>query len=193
MGKRGRPGRTGGSGQANFDKILATVPSEAQFEITMDDHSATEVYEDIDTNLQDGEAWLVYGCEWMFEAVDPTIPLATDFYAVVTGTALTLQVHRNDDSEILLNFNDDDLMYQDTLDWQSAFNTEGWGVDLVNWPRFFGRRTITFSEKLRVLFRTQDDVPAISTSDVQIAGRLLYDRIKAPSIGQSKLGQIANL
>jgi len=193
MGKRARPGRTGGSAQAQFDKILATIPARAEFHITMAADSTDEVWDDIDTNLQDGEAWLVYGGYWIVESIDPEIILRINAMEEDITQGYALQVHRNDDSEILLNFNDDDLMFEDRILCAMDLDTNGGRGVVLNFPRFFGERTITFSEKLRVLFRSAADDPSISVATAQIAGCLLYDRITAPSIGQSKLGQIADL
>lgn len=188
MAKRAR---NVGSAQASFDRILATIPARAHFEITMDADSSNEIFTDIDTNLDDGEAWLVYGGVYCFERIDPTIPL--DIWQVLANhNTWTIQVHRNDDSDILLSHNDDDLMYTHSFG-QTYDQTNGAVADHAEWPFRFGHRTITFSEQLRVMFRTFADWASLSDAANQIAGYLLYDRIKAPSIGQSKLGQIADL
>jgi len=188
MAKRRKPGRQPASAQKMFDQVLATIPSEAEFEITMDADSTNEVWDDIDTNLQDGEAWLVYGGLFVFENIDPTTPAILD--PTTADNAYTLQVHRNDDSEILLNYNDDDLMFH--WNW-TVCDTVNASQVVFPMPLRFGKRTITFSEKLRVLFRTRADDADLSVASTRIAGCLLYDRIAAPSIGQSKLGQIADL
>lgn len=185
MAKRAR--NVGGA-QATFNKILATIPAKAEFEITMNADSTVEVWSDIDTNLDDGEAWLIYGAEYLFENISPTVPAQI----MESGNAhneMRLQVHRNDDSELLLNHNDDDLMFEHHF--EHIYTTSGrQGLQV---PFRFGTRTITFSEKLRVLFRTNSDWGTLSAATIQLAGCLYYDRIKAPSIGQSKLGQIADL
>lgn len=192
MAKRGTPGRTGGAAaDRQFNKILSSIPSRAEFKIPMDANSTTEVWDDIDTNLQDGEAWVVYGGQFVFESVDPTVPLLVK---LIGDNNWTLQVQRGDDSELLLNFNDDDLMYHWNMLAEEQVSTSG-GQSEHEVPGVFrfGWRTVTFREKLRVLFRTQTDDSYISLTTVQLAGYLWYDRIKAPSIGQSKLGQLANL
>ena len=151
------------------------------------------IRDSIDTNLDDGEAWLIYGGWWCFENIAPTTPINPGWDTVTTGNSWSLQVHRNDDSQLLLNALDDDLMFFDNLTIDCTVATQGAKSQQVTFPRRFGFRTITFSEKLRVLFRTFVDDAGISGDGVQLAGCLLYDRIKAPSIGQSKLGQIADL
>lgn len=184
--------RNVGSAQSQFDRVLATIPSRAEFELTMAANSTTEVWTDIDTNLDDGEAWLVYGGEFIFESIaTPAVFVPVEWIA--QDNVYCLQVHRNDDSELPLNFNDDDLMFE----WRAYEHNIATAAGTSDWimvaPFKFGHRTITFSEKLRILFRTYADDVGISDATLQIAGRLYYDRIKAPSIGQSKLGQIADL
>jgi hypothetical protein len=181
----------GGGAQSGFNKVLASIPSEANFIIPMVADSSNEVYVDIDTQLMDGEAWLVYGAEWTFENVDPTVPLVARNAAA--NNAAVIQIHRNDDSIILLNHNDDDLIFEDVWIQSYIATAAGTTIDQTFFPRRFGKRTITFSENLRVLFRTYADHTEISATTVQIAGKVFYDRISAPSIGMSKLGQIANL
>lgn len=185
--------RNVGRAQTEFDKVLATIPARAEFVLPMAADSTDEVYVDLDTNLDDGEAWLVYGGWWCLENVVPAVPLTPGWDTQTTGNVWKLQVHRNDDSELLLAALDDDLMFFDEINVDATVATQGAKSQLLSFPRPFGHRTITFSEKLRVLFRTFVDDTTISATSAHIAGCLLYDRIKAPSIGQSKLGQIADL
>jgi len=191
MAKRGKPGRVAGSAQKTFDRVLASIPARAEFSMTMDADSTVEVWDDIDTNLQDGEAWLVYGGVFTFENIEPTQPAWGP--ADSSDNCYTLQVHRNDDSELLLNFLDDDVMYHWGLHRDIMLNVQGASMTDMYHPFRFGHRTITFSEKLRVIFRSATNDNDLGLVTKQLVGYLLYDRILAPSIGQSKLGQIADL
>jgi len=177
------------SSNGGLNAIMRTIPSECKFAITMAANSTTEVWLDIDTNLQDGEAWLIYGAMWKFENIDPTVPVN---WATELNT-FALQVHRNDDHELLINANDDDLMFEDQLQMSHTVTLGGTDTALLAWPRRFGNRTVTLSPTLRAVFRTSADQTIISDASVQIAGKILYDRIAVPSIGQTKIGQIANL
>jgi hypothetical protein len=186
--------RNVGSAQAQFQGILGTIPQEAKFEIAMVPDSADEVWTDIDTNLDDGEAWYVYGGEysWDLTAVSAGQPALPNIGAASQNVHL-LQVHRNPSSEIRLEPNDPDLMFESRIGTQWDLTTEGeYGIVLVQ-PIPFGRRTITFQDTLRVLFMTSTDDGAISQATVTLYGRLFYDRVRAPSIGQTKLGMLANL
>lgn len=174
------------SSVSTFNKVLQSVPSEAEFEIAMNGDSTTEVWTDIDTNITDGQAWVIYGMEYCFENIDPTVPLAP---SITTGISRVLQIHRNDDSEILLNSNDDDLLMQHR--WAFKVNTTGASEGEVVWRT--QKLTITMQPTLRVLFRTAADDTVISLTTVQLAGKLYYDKIAAPNIGISKLGSIADL
>lgn len=181
------------SGASTFNKIVASVPREANFEITMNGDSTTEVWDDIDTNLDEGMAWLIYGGEYSIEAIAPTVPQGSLDITANTQTHV-LQVHRNTDNELLVNVHDDDLMFFDK--YESSFVATAAGTShgpQINWPRRFGKRTITFAQQLRVIFRTTVDNTIISDPAVQLVGCLYYDIIKAPNVGQSKLGQLANL
>ena len=176
---------------SQFDRALGTIPSRAKFEITMAANSEDEVWDDIDTNLLDGQAWLVYGGEFIFEVIDPTLPHSP--FDGALNDAYCLQAQRNDDSEILLNFCDDDLMFEWRMSRDYALSTSGAINEWHIWPQRFGHRTLTMAQTIRMLFRTASDDTALSVATIQIAGFILYDVINAPSIGASKLGNIANL
>jgi hypothetical protein len=177
--KRRNPPKT------TWNRIMQSIPSEAHFTITMDGDSTNEVMTDIDTNIGDGEAWLVYGCEYWFETITPTVPLAT----FIANTNWNFQLHRNDDNALLLNFNDDDvLLYHQ---WMGQITASG-GIFHEGVFRVM-KRTITMQPTLRALFRTQSDNTTLSATTNQLAGKLYYDKIPAPDIGASKLGRISQL
>jgi hypothetical protein len=182
-----------GSAMSGFERVMGTIPQEAKFEMVMAADSTTEVWDDIDTNLDDGEAWYVYGGEFCFEMVDPTIPSGDPEPFIADNESYELQVQRGVDSEILLGFNDPAVLAQWKMCCDTYMSESGASGGLFFQPFRFGRPTVTLQEQLRVIFRTLADDAAISDPAFCIRGKLLYDRIKAPSIGQSKLGMLAGL
>jgi len=169
-------------------KIMQSIPSEAKFTIAMAADSSDEVYADIDTNIGDGEAWLIYGMIWVHEAIDPTVPL--QMFDGTEDNGLVLQLHRNDDHELLVNSNDDDLLMQDRLE---VIVPTGASIAFNPGVRRVMHRTITMQPTLRAIFRTLADSAAMNGATNQIAGKILYDKVPAPDIGATKLGRIANL
>jgi len=177
--------------QTAFDKVLGTIPAKAEFRISFAADTTTAAYDDIDTNLDDGEAWLIYGAEYVVESSSLGGPKFAYVDMANAYNYLCVQVHRNDQHTALLSHNDGDLMFQHQL--ASYYDsTNGAGAHSVQAPFRFGGRTISFSEKLRVICDTIIDWAGFAESDYLI-GCIYYDRITAPSIGQSKLGQIADL
>jgi len=173
----------------DFDKVMASIPSPMDFIIPMELDSADEAYVDIDTNLGDGEALLIYGVRYRFENVDPTEPLNW-LGAQAADMSWGLQIHRNTDSDILLNANDSDLLIDDARHMAQAT-----AVGFAFLDSIFKRqeRTVTLSPTLRAIFRTDADYANISAATVQLAGRIYYDKVPAPSIGNTKLGQLGSL
>lgn len=186
------PKKSKGPSPASFQRAIATIPQRALFSITMDADSTNEVYDDIDTDIDAGEAWYIYGGWYWFEGASPTAPmgvLTTDSFNSI------LQVQRNTDSELLLAANNSNVIGFDQI--LILYNAAAAGTiqTRLDFPRplLQGFPTISFSETLRVLFRTQADCTSISDADKRLNGYLLYDVIEAPDVGQSKLGQLSNL
>lgn len=172
---------------SQFNKVLATIPSEATFEIDMVADSTNEAWVDIDTNLSDGEAWLIYGCEWTFEVIaDPRAPLAPSTALI----ARTFQLHRTDDSEVLLQANDDQVIVHHV---HNAALAGAAGLHNYNYPYRVAKRTVTMQPTLRALFRTSADDGGISDPLNHLVGKIFYDKVAAPDIGTSKLGVFAAL
>jgi len=169
-----------------FDEVMASVAAPIDFTLTMDADSTNEVYVDIDTGLDDGEALLIYGMEYGFESIDPTVPL--DFLTTADFVS-TLQVHRNDDATLLLNMHDSEVLLHDYR--LLALNTSG--AYQANQPFKCSHRTVTMAETMRVIFRTAADCVQISLTSVQLSGRIFADKFEAPSMGVTKLGHLANL
>lgn len=158
------------------------------FTITMDNDSSNEVYADIDTNLADGQALLIYGMRYVIETIDPTVPLVQTQGA--NNNSWCLQIHRNDDSLLLLNANDDDILLEHRVVVPMA-TAVGFNVHDGVWK--VQHRTVTLSPKLRAIFRTTSDMNSVNGTTNQLAGRIFAQPVAAPSIGMTKLGQIADL
>lgn len=174
------------SGSSAWNQIIGSIPEEIPFEIAMNADSTNEVWTDIDTDIDDGMALLIYGFEWMFENVDPTVPIYT---IIANYVRHTLQFHRNDDSEILLANDDNDLLMQDSF-------THGYitsGATVFDDIRKVARRTITLSPTIRALFRSNIDNTQISATTVQITGKIFGDYVRAPSNMVTKFGNIARM
>ena len=174
--------------EKQFNEIMGSIPAPLQFNIAMVADSTNEVYADIDTGLDDGQALLIYGMEYVFESIDPTIPLVP---CDTQSDTYTLQVHRNDDSLLLLNFTDDDVLmhHQVTMTASTQASYQFIGETVFK----CAKRTVTMSPTLRAIFRTTSDVVALSAATNQISGYIYYDKIPAPSAGVTKIGQLANL
>lgn len=175
------------SAGTDFEKILNSIPRRAEFEIVMNADSTTEVWADIDTGIDDGQGWVIYGLEYVYESIDPTVPLIP--FNAGADNEHVLQVHRNDDSELLLNSNDNRLLLQHRVGYDLFTSGQ------VAWeqPSKIPARTVTLSPTLRVLFRTSVDNTFISLATVQIAGAILYDVVRAPARISSKIGTLADL
>jgi hypothetical protein len=174
----------------NYKRVMASLPAEKDFTLAMVTDSSVATNVDIDTDIQVGEAWLIYGAEFVFELVARTLPKGQD---IDLSYAMALQIQRNDDNTALLNHNDEELMFEVNLEHMYYFSTNGAASLLFRMPIRFGKRTITFSPKLRAVFQTSVDVPVLSDSGTQIAGKIFYDRIRAPDIGASKIGHLSRL
>lgn len=179
--------RNVGKAQGQFNQLVASIPSKAWFELTMPADTTDEIWDDIDTNLDDGEAWVIYGGSYSFQGSAATSPIKT--MEATVANAWELQVHRNVRNELLLDWDNDDVMFHHH--YENAFAGAAF-YDHVIQPFFFGEKTVTFSEQLRVIWRTYADCAVLAAGSI-LRGCLYYDRISAPSIGQSKLGQLANL
>ena len=174
------PGKTG------FDKFLEETPRRAEFAITMGADSTTVVMADIDTGIDDGQAWLIYGLEYGFENIDPAVVLQS---VGATEGAFQTQVHRNTDSALMLNANNDLVMSHHKLIYSLQTN----GGTVYTEPLKIPINNVTLQPTLRVLFRTATDCPSISAATIQLAGALLYDVISAPARLSSKLGTLTDL
>jgi len=174
--------------KTGFEKFLEDTPRRAEFEITMDADSTNEVWADIDTGIDDGQAWLIYGLEYGFENIDPTVPVRPLGGGGVEGSA-QLQIHRNADSELMLNANNDLVLLHHKLDYY--FTTSG--LMVVQEPHKVPINNTTLQPTLRVIFRTSVDFSNLSAATTQLAGVLLYDVISAPARLSSKLGTLTDL
>ena len=171
--------------KTGFDEFLEQMPRRAEFTIDMVADSTTEVWADIDTGLDDAQAWLLYGLEFGIYAIDPTVPLL----ARTANTVHTIQIQRNTESAILLATNNNRMMtnFKTTqfIATEGAFMyQEPWKVPIQN---------VTLQPTLRVLFRTNVDDTAISDAAYNIEGVILYDIITAPKRLASKIGTLTDL
>ena len=180
MAKRNASSRT-------FMKWLNSIPAQAEFEIDMVANSEDEVWVDIDTGIDDKQAWAIYGVVYDFEAVDPTVPLNI---ATSIDCVLTLQVHRNAKNEILLKQNDKQVLFHHTIQMYSE-TAECTGP--VVRPFQVPHRAVTMQETLRVIFRTSADMAEISDPLYHLVGTVLYDVIAAPAGTSTKIGQLTDL
>jgi hypothetical protein len=173
----------------DFEKVLNAQPRRAEFEITMNADSTVEVWADIDTGISDGQGWVVYGMEYVFENIAPTVPITGIWPIAGSGNQAVLQIHRNDDNELLLNSNDNELLMQDILGYTLSTS----GALEYRQPFKVAKTTVTLAPTLRAIFRTAVDDTALSAATIQLAGAILYDVIKAPARISSKLGTLADL
>lgn len=176
--------------KSTFDSVIASIPQVAEFQIEMAADSTDEVWDDIDTDIGEGQAWIIYGGEYWFEGDDPSTPMLV---GVVANSSWTLQIHRDTESELLLAGQNNHVMYHDIVNIHYSAAAAGTIEVPYAFPRKFGRPTVTFQENLRAIFRTTVDMSTISDADKQLCVNLYYDVITAPNVGQSKLGQLANL
>lgn len=168
-----------------FDRAMATVPNEHPFEITpLPADTTTETWNDTDTNIGDGEAWLIYGFEYQFEYIDPTVPMVP----MLEGGSWSLQFHRNDDSELLIGGTDDDLLMMDHF--QMIYVAES--CTSFHMPFVIDKRTITTQPTLREIWRTDADIAVIAAT-MQIAGKIFYDKVGGAPVEISKFGNIAGM
>lgn len=170
-----------------FNKWVNSIPAKAEFQITMDADSTNEVWVDIDTGIDDNQAWAIYGVEYTFENIDPTVPL---LFSGGGDSIHTLQIHRNDDSAILRNFDDRDVLFHDS--WSNITGAAEHTI-MVEGVRRVPIRQVTMQPTLRAIFRTTIDQALLSIATIQLNGRILYDTIPAPSGTASKLGQLTDL
>ena len=175
------------AGQTGFEKFLKETPRRAEFTIAMVADSTTEVWVDIDTGIDDGQAWLMYGMEYSFENIDPTIPLA--WISGANSFKASLQLHRNDESEILLARNDNDVI----VDHHLLYTILTSGATIQAEPIKVPINNVTLQPTLRVLFRTSVDVVNLSAATAQLSGVILYDIISAPARLSSNIGTLADL
>ena len=172
--------------KTGFEKFLEDTPRRAEFSIDMVADSQNEVWADIDTGIDDGQAWIIYGMEYGFENVDPTVPLAI---VQATSATMQIQVHRNDDSEIMLAMNNDLLMAHHKVSY--VIDTEG--ASTFTEPFKVPINNTTLQPTLRVMFRSAADMVEISAATARLSGVLLYDVMSAPARLSSKIGTLTDL
>jgi len=166
-----------------WETTLRNLPHKAPFTIQMDADSTNEVWVDIPTRLKKNEAWHVVGLDYTFENIDPTVPAIQGKFL---DQALALQVQRGVDSEILLPaFDPLTLLHHSKETFVGG--TDGLFV-MDDMPKHVAVDEVTRHEFLRVLFRTSEDVTAISAPTVQLTGQLRYHLISAPDDGRTKIG-----
>ncbi|GAG65112.1 unnamed protein product [marine sediment metagenome] len=156
------------------EKIMARRPSEQDFTIEMNANSSVEIWKDIPTKLREKEAWHIVAFAFWIEERDPTLPIGIPDVETSHG----LQLHDNSDSELLKNFNDDDVIvaYQEHNE------------EIFKHPIRFELDRITLSNMLRVIFRTRQDETVWSAPSIQVAGKVYYHVVSAPPSGRTKLG-----
>lgn len=178
--------RKASSGVSAFNKWVGSIPREENFQIAMVADTTTEVWVDIDTNLLDGYAWALYGIEWFFQ--DPATFEPLTFYGPNVANTFALQIHRNDDHELLIRYDDDDLWLHHHIDVMTL--TSGAGISAGPYSR--EKPSVSFSPTLRAVFRTEVDATELAAADL-LVGKIYYDIIKAPTAAQTKLGYIAEM
>lgn len=173
------------SGTSAFNSWVGGIPREEHFSVAFPADTTTETWVDVDTNLLDGYAWALYGIEYIFQD-------ASTFQAPIVAAAtffqFTLQVHRNDDHELLIAHDDDDLWIHDARE----FATSTQGAYYAAQPFERAKPSITFASTLRVIFRSDTDITTLAATD-NLAGIIYYDIVKAPTAAQTKLGYIAEM
>ena len=162
--------------------LLRRLPHTYKFVIPMVATSTDEVWVDINTFLRGSDGWHIVEVAYGWESIDPTTPLAI---APAANVSTVLQIHRNQDNELLLNANDDDVLFNDQLMFE---------IDCAQ-PTAFPRRVpvdiVTTQRKLRALFRTSADFANISVATVQMFIQLKYHQLNGPkSSGHTKVGKI---
>lgn len=167
------------------ERILKSLPSEYPFEFLMNADSTVEVWTDIPTKLGSFEAWHVVGARYTFQNVNPTVPFLLDDQSA--PFAAELQIHRNDDSELLLPANDPVVIGRDAFDFTWATSV-GYQFKRA-FDQIVNMNTIVCGQMLRVLFRTSVDVPiGLSAATVCVRGTLFYHLVGAPDNGRTKIG-----
>lgn len=172
-------------------QILDQIPNEKRFEIRMAADSTTEVWTDLSTGLMEDHAWWMLGWTWMIENVDPTIP-SSAWPNTNAVNAYQLQLQRNLDSEIMLQFNDDEAMFTDkfVVDVLGAAAGLSFDAPMVHFPQ---ARPIIATRKMRLMFRTETDDAAISADTFALRGKLFYHDILANEQDYVKHGHILRL
>lgn len=174
------------NGVSAFNKWVGSIPREENFSIAMVADTTNEVWVDIDTNLLDGYAWALYGIEWFIQ--NPTTFEPITWYGPNAPNSLALQIHRNDDHELLIEYGDDDLWLHHHLDIMTLTS----GAAIAQGPYRREKPSVTFGPTLRAVFRTDVDATNITAADL-LVGKIYYDIIKAPTAAQTKLGYIAEM
>lgn len=174
------------SGVAAFNNWVGSIPREENFEIAMQVDTTTETWVDIDTNLLDGYAWALYGISWFIQD-EATFETIAHGGAAASDT-MNLQIHRNDDHENLIAYDDDDLWIHHSI--HVSVSTEGGYTDQQ--PYQVQKPSITFSPTLRAIFYTDTNMVNIDAAHL-LKGKIFYDIIKAPTAAQTKLGYIAEM
>jgi len=168
-----------------MERIFKTIPSVAPFEIEMADNSINEVWTDIPTKMKGNQAWHIVGVEYAIEPLDPATTGPGN--SLPSGSsARLLQIHRNDNNELLLRMTDMELMYMDRREFRFV-TAAGISAAMESIERHMFQ-TITTADKIRALFRTDVDDTAISSSAWVLRGLIHYHIISAPSDGRTKHG-----
>lgn len=179
-----------GKGQSAAERawntMLASMPAEAEFEIQMNIDSTTEVWDDIETGINAGEAWEVFGMEWNYENnASPFVPIPSP----TADNAIAIQVHRNVDNETLLRSNDNAILMEQVF--RIGLATNGLAYSFA--PYRVAKHSVTFSERLRVMFRTATDLTLISATTISVVGKIFYQVVPAPNNETTKLGRLSTL
>lgn len=172
-----------------WQEILDSIPAELEFHLPMVADSSVWTYVDVDTNLGDGEAMVIYGMEWLYESTTAATMLVGAVIGAADDDLFCLQVQRGDSYTEKAFSNDSKVLIQHVLGSDIVTS----GVVPFEMPFRIMKRCITYQTKLRIGFKTTTDSASISDPAVRIAGKILHDVIDAPDVGSTKLGRLSDL
>ncbi|GAG65116.1 unnamed protein product [marine sediment metagenome] len=60
--------------KTTLETLLERQPRRLEFAEACPADTTTETLIDFDTGIDNGQGWVIYGMEWGFENIDPTVP-----------------------------------------------------------------------------------------------------------------------
>lgn len=169
-------------------QVLDSMSDEHKFSFLLPANTTTEVWHDINTGLDDGEAWYVSAIMWdyMSETAGSN-PLRPHIAAGITHE---LQLVRDLDAEELLPINEKDLVLRGAF--TAGYETNG-GIfyrhPFRSDPLEHGILTQT---RARLIHRT--NVNNTNLANTRVVGKIFYEPFSIPKkFDHTKLGRSRNL